>query len=228
MILKILFTVLGFFARLFCKPYRDLWLIMERGNDARDNGYWFFRYLREEHPEINCAYVITDDSIDRERVSSIGRTITYKSPEHYLAYYSAKYLLSTHVQPCAPDLILHYHLAKYGIRPGGKEVFLQHGIIKDEMQWLWRKNLHVDMFVCGAKPEYDYIKKVYGHPEGVVRYTGLCRFDNLIKAGEPDKMILVMPTWRGSGYPSGSDFVNTAYYKSFQGLLNSRVLDGKL
>ena len=23
--------------------YRNLWLVMERGFDARDNGYWFFR-----------------------------------------------------------------------------------------------------------------------------------------------------------------------------------------
>ena len=28
------------------KAYRRLWLVMERGYDARDNGYWLFRYLR--------------------------------------------------------------------------------------------------------------------------------------------------------------------------------------
>ena len=27
------------------RAYRHLWLVMERGFDARDNGYWFFRYL---------------------------------------------------------------------------------------------------------------------------------------------------------------------------------------
>ena len=26
--------------------YRRLWLVMERGFDARDNAYWFFRYRR--------------------------------------------------------------------------------------------------------------------------------------------------------------------------------------
>ena len=30
------------------RQYRHLWLVMERGFDARDNGYWFFRYLREQ------------------------------------------------------------------------------------------------------------------------------------------------------------------------------------
>lgn len=43
---------------------KSIWLISERGTDARDNGYHFFRYLREKHPEIECYYVITKDSPD--------------------------------------------------------------------------------------------------------------------------------------------------------------------
>ena len=38
--------------------YRRLWLVMERGFDARDNAYWFFRYLREKQPQVNACYVI--------------------------------------------------------------------------------------------------------------------------------------------------------------------------
>ena len=32
------------------RDYRRLWLVSERGIDARDNGYWFYRYLREQRP----------------------------------------------------------------------------------------------------------------------------------------------------------------------------------
>lgn len=225
LLLKLFFTPLAFFARRFFGDYKKLWLVCERGNDARDNGYWFFKYLSECHPEVNARFIITDDSVDKQKVSVLGKTVSFKSFSHYLCYYAADYLIGTHVQPCAPDLILHYHLAKYKIKPRGKQVFLQHGVIYNEMKWLWRDSLYIDLFVCGAKPEYDYIKSTYGHPEGVVRYLGLCRFDNLIKSNSRQKMILLMPTWRGSKYPSGKDFLKTPYYLHFQSLINNPVLD---
>ena len=53
-----LLTVLrpvAFVLRKTNKEYKGLWLVMERGFDARDNGYWFFRYLREHQPQINAC-----------------------------------------------------------------------------------------------------------------------------------------------------------------------------
>lgn len=31
--------------------YRHVWLVSERGREARDNGYHYFAYLRREHPK---------------------------------------------------------------------------------------------------------------------------------------------------------------------------------
>ncbi len=116
------------------KEYKNLWLVMERGFDARDNAYWFFRYLREQHPEINARFVIDKTSPDYEKVAKLGETVEYRSARHYLMYLAADRLISTHVQPVAPDLMAYYHLRQIGIHPRGKEIFLQHGIIKDEMK----------------------------------------------------------------------------------------------
>ena len=41
------------------EKYTDLWLIAERGIDARDNGYYLFKYITEHHKEINIEYVIS-------------------------------------------------------------------------------------------------------------------------------------------------------------------------
>ena len=38
------------------EKYKDLWLIAERGIDARDNAYYLFKYITANHPEINIAY----------------------------------------------------------------------------------------------------------------------------------------------------------------------------
>ena len=207
------------------KAYRNLWLVMERGFDARDNAYWFFRYLRERQPRINACYVIDKASPDRDKVARLGKVVGWRSLQHYLMYLSADMLISTHVQPVAPDLMAYYHLRQIGIRPRGKQIFLQHGIIKDEMKWVRYPLLKVDFFTSGGKLEYDYLVSEFGFPEGVIQYTGLCRFDNLIRGNDPSNEILVMPTWRGSDYPQGERFYETAFYREFQSLLeNPRLL----
>ena len=213
------------------KAYRHLWLVMERGFDARDNAYWFFHYLRLQHPEINACFVIDPSSPDYDKVARLGPTAAWRSLRHYLMYLAADMLISTHVQPCAPDLMAYYHLRQVGIRPRGKQIFLQHGIIKDEMQWMRYPTMKVDFFASGAKPEYDYLISEFGYPDGVVRYTGLCRFDRLLRGNAPSREILVMPTWRGSNYPQGEQFYETAFYRHFQSMLENpdlvRLLEEK-
>ena len=203
------------------KDYRNLWLVMERGFDARDNAYWFFRYVREQQPHINVCYVIDKTSPDYQKVSQLGKTVAWRSLRHYLMYLAADLLIGTHVQPAAPDLMAYYHLRQVGIHPRGKQAFLQHGIIQNGMKWMWYPRLKVDFFTSGGKMEYDHLVSEYGFPEGVIQYTGLCRFDNLAKTKKQTHEILVMPTWRGSDYPQGEQFYETTFYQRFQSLLKN-------
>ena len=207
------------------RAYRHLWLVMERGYDARDNAYWFFRYLRENQPQINACYVIDQASPDCGKVARLGETAAWRSLRHYLMYLAADMLIGTHVQPAAPDLMAYYHMREIGIHPRGKQIFLQHGIIINEMKWMSYPTMKVDFFASGGKKEYDYLVSEFGYPEGVVQYTGLCRFDNLIRGNDPSNEILVMPTWRGWLYPQGERFYETAFYRHFQSMLdNPRLL----
>lgn len=82
------FKVISPFVRARNPKYRNLWLISERGNDAGDNGYWFYRYLKENQPKINCAYVITKDSPDYDKVSKLGGVIHYRSFENYIIFFA--------------------------------------------------------------------------------------------------------------------------------------------
>ena len=47
---------------------------------------------------------------------------------------------------------------------------------------LHRKNMYMDLFVCGAKPEYEYIRDTFDIRNTCRSYVGLARFDNLIRA----------------------------------------------
>ena len=43
---------------LFRKKYSKTWLICEEKKEARDNGYWFYKYLAEKQKQQACIYAI--------------------------------------------------------------------------------------------------------------------------------------------------------------------------
>lgn len=210
----------GLFAR-FTPAYKDLWILAERGVDARDNAYHLFRHLTQQHPEINAAYVIDRHSPDYQRVCRLGRTIQHGSFRHYLALVCAKAKISTHVMGYAPNIYLFTQLDRYGLIQG-KKIFLQHGIILNDIPALYYPKVHLDLFVCGAKPEYEDISSRYGYPQGVVQLLGLCRYDRLLKEHTEKRQILLMPTWRAYlNHCSDMEvFRESEYYRALSGLLD--------
>lgn len=204
--------------------YKDLWLIAERGIDARDNAYYFFKYVTQNHPEINIAYVISADSADRNRVENLGRVVAYASFKHFLSLVVSKVKISTHIMGYTPYIDFFVRADKLGL-VRGKKVFLQHGIIKDNLTYLYDNNVNIDLFVCSAKPEYEYVRDNFGYKDGVVRLLGLCRYDDLRKTPERTKKVLIMPTWRYN--LQGADkntFMESDYFKYFDELLKSERL----
>ena len=187
--------VCAFLLKLFNNNYRNAWIISERGNDARDNGYFFYRYLCVNHPGINVWYSISSSSADFPKIQSLGKWVEYASFKHYIVYAASILRISSSMW--GGDLPVHdyfFKLRKY-MSHKRKFVFLKHGIIKDYLPQHCVSSGTPDLYICGAKPEYDYVKANFGHPEGVVKYTGLARFDNLHNI-KTKNQVLIMPTFR--------------------------------
>ena len=207
------------------KEYSNCWIVSERGDDARDNGFFFFKYLCENQPEITCYYVIAKNSADYTKVSSLGNVIEHGSIPHYIAVLRAECLISSHIMGFAPNTEVFTILKKQNMFDfKGKKIFLQHGIIKDDIEGLKYPNVKVDMFVSGAYEEYMVLHNTYQHPEGTIRLTGLARYDGL-NGNKTKKQILIMPTWR-KWLRNKSDemFMESAYYKGFADFLTSDEL----
>ena len=83
-----LYFILFLPAILFYKS-KHYWLVSERGTDARDNGYWMFKFLRKEHPEINTIFLIDPASPDVSKVQLIGPTLEPRSLKHWLIFIAA-------------------------------------------------------------------------------------------------------------------------------------------
>lgn len=208
---------------------RDIWLVSERGVDARDNGYHFFRYLRQEHPEIRSVYIIDRNSADAKKVEALGEVVQYQSIKHYLLFFGAKYRISTHYMGFSPDQTFYGYIQprlKNRI-PGGKTVFLQHGVTKDDMPQLYQQRTKLDMFVCGARPEYDYIAGNWGYKNGEVCYTGFARFDTLHDFTVKPQ-ILIMPTWRNwlvhGADASEETMLQSCFFQAWSSLLKNHKL----
>lgn len=209
---------------------KEIWLVSERGTEARDNGYHFFRYMCKQHPELDCRYIITKDSPDRERVASLGKVVDYKSLQHYLLFCGSKYLISTHILGYSPDRGF-FSYAQKKVKKSivkGKTVFLRHGVSKDDIG-MYRRVSFADLILCGAKPEYDYFANNWSGMKSIVRYTGLARFDALHEF-EVERKVLIMPTWRRwlvfDKNTSDKEMMESSYFRHWSSLLqNGRLAE---
>lgn len=202
---------------------RKIFLVSERGTDARDNGYHFFKYLNEKHPEVESYFVIDKDSPDYKKVSELGKVIQWKSLKHRLLFIGAKYKISTHIMGYSPDIDFYNKLNEF-IPLIGKKIFLQHGIISNDLPQLYQEKTRLDLFICGAQPEYEFIKNTFHYKNEEVRYTGLARYDALNEYSTQNQ-ILVMPTWRmWLNNMTESEIANSSYVKEWEKLLSNQKL----
>lgn len=206
-----------------------MWLICEYGEEARDNGYWFYKYVREAYPERDIVYAIKKSALDYQKIKPLGESVEYGSLKHWIYYLAADVNISSH-KGGKPNAAVCYLLEVYGLLKN-KRVFLQHGITKDMAELFFYENTRMRLFICGAQPEFDFVKKYFHYPEENVVYTGFARFDQLQKI-EGKRQLLVVPTWRRWLYHSDSDpYSNTCregitseYYNKWYEFLSSDKL----
>lgn len=211
----LLFKIIGIFIK---KRY---WVIFERGVDARDNGYFFYKYVKENHPEQKIYYIIDKNSADFYRVEE--NAVAYGSIKSYFIITTAAKIISSHYGTGIP----YMNKTTFDFCRFNKNYyFLQHGIIKDKLTALFGDTISVKLFICGAEPEYNYVKENFGHPEGVVQYTGLARYDSLHDFCTKDQ-ILLMPTWRYT-LQNRTDITDSMYFKQWQELLLNKRLEAFL
>lgn len=203
--------------------HRDLWLISERHDEARDNGYWMFKYIKENGINQDVCYVIDSNAGDRKRIESYGNVVFFGSFKHYVVYLTASKHVSAHVDADSPNSRVSNFLETHGLLKN-KRVFLQHGITKDKISFGYYSVSRAELFVCAAKPEYEFCKKEFGYPEGAVQLLGFARFDGL-GVCETKRQILLMPTWRAwLANADETEFIESVYFKTYQSLLLNKEL----
>ena len=211
------------------KKYKDLWLVGEADNEARDNGYHFFKYMRLHHKEQPCAYFISPKAKDAEKVKPLGPIVAQGSVKHWIMYFTCSKIISSQKGGKPNAALCAFIELKGWFRP--HFVFLQHGITINKVDWALAEKCRFDCFITAAQSEYDYVKSTYGYPNGIVQFTGFSRFDNLHGFETIPNRILIMPTWRKwLSNPSSkdvigeTDFTHSRFAENWLKLLNSPAL----
>ena len=208
--------------------YQKLWLISERGDEARDNAYHLYKYILENRKDINARFVIEKGSPDIKKIEEIGGTaVEPKSFGHFVDFILAEKLISTHLYGAAPYGKASLSLLK--LLPKKHHVFLRHGIYKDK--FILKDDIY-DLIVLLSDNEIELVSESCQKVVDALQVIGLCRYDRLVNQADvsDDKIILIMPTFRmwleDASRTKNRDqiFVKDPYFLCWNDLLNDERL----
>lgn len=214
------FVTLPFFIK------RDIWLICETEFQAQENGYYLFKYIRENHPNKQVYYVISKKSPSLNNINYLGNVLYLNSFKQVFFMFHASKIISTHGLWMNPDEMgIFRKLTKKMLKSKG--VMLNHGIglMKNGKKY-YHKNIFAlnDLFIAISDLHKSIFVNEYGYKNDEVVIAGYPRFDDLIDTSTK-KSIVFMPTWRDGQDNLGEKFKETKFFKESASLLSSPRLD---
>lgn len=214
---------------------KKVWLVSDKADRADDNGEAFFMYLQAlKTSEIKAYFVIGKSSHDYERMKRIGKVVGHMSWKHKFLHLLSNKVISAYSHMEIANPFQNFMEPYRDLMNETDLVFLQHGIIKDDIsRGLNKYHKNYKMFVTSTQREHDSILEYeYGYTPDEVVLTGLPRYDRLYD--DRKKKITIMPTWRRSLFSSmdaATDiwrlrpgFEQSEYMTFYNQLINNRRL----
>lgn len=220
-----------------------VWLIADHLTGAGDNGEALFLHLHEHPIEgVRPVFAVSASSPDFERLQRFGRVVDAGGDEEKRLMFRAEVFASSYVygadvnpfeedRPYLSDCL------------GAHFVFLQHGVIKEDLSRVLNKDArNTELFLTSAPREWESVAHGdYGYAEDEVLLSGLPRHDRLLadaRTRRPSRRLYIMPTWRKNlscemdpktGLrPPFPGFADSDFFAFFQALIASPRLDAML
>lgn len=168
---------------------KNIWLIGEKPMQAISNGWAFFCYMREQHPEQPVYYIIDEQSQDYKKALAFDGDyiVPFKSKKYIELLFAAKVLLFTErpydLYPSRSPMPVNM------IR--SKKILLQKHVlgledVKETLGYT-AKPFPVDLVLASSKTEERFLQQTLHYPENKIRLTGLARFDALLEESIADE-----------------------------------------
>ena len=224
-ILEILVIIISFIPGMILRLIKkDIWIISENGDDAKDNAYTFFKYVIENKRNKDIYYVVKKESIYYEKLKKYRKNILFQnSLKHNIYTIAATKYISSQIGSGLPFPQIVFNLQGTFLYRF-KMIFLQHGITQNKVKCLMSDESKIDLFCCAGNEEYNFVINELGYKEEQVKKTGFCRFDWLKDESQNNNKILMMFTWRQQFENNEEEFLKSNYYKTIQELLKNEKL----
>jgi len=224
-----------YFLNVFKK--KEIWLISDRIEKAGDNGQAFFEYLTSQKPnEHKIYFVIKSGSESEKELKQKGKVVSPSTWRYKLLFLLADKVISSQVDDVVIRPFHGYEQYYQDIIAKHKFIYLQHGVIKDDLsKLLGRYKQNIRLFTVVTRPEYNSILTYpYYYNKTILKITGFPRYDLLYH--DEKKYITIMPTWRAylvggidpntGKRPLKPGFKDSHYYQIYHKLLSSdRLFD---
>ncbi len=174
---------------------RPIWLVGERPDTARDNGYHLFAHLARERPDIRAYYLMDESSPQFDELSRLGPVVKHSSLRHRLLMYHTAALINAYsIKHMVPrQWNPGVYARDFSWRVGSYRIYLKHGVHMNT-KVVKRRVSGNDLFLTATTGETIGARETSGYGPQIVQ-TGLPRYDALVPTPR-SRTILFMPTWR--------------------------------
>lgn len=231
-ILKLAITFLP--AKIYKHYHPDIWVITEYPENARDNGYWLFRYIRKNYPKKEVYYPIKRKSSDYSKIQVLGNDVEFGGWKHYFLFWATNKFVGTTKYHGFPDERVTAALFELDVHQF-KYIFLNHGFARGISNIVNGKNTKYDLVIAMSELEKTIMVKLNNQSSEKVKAIGFCRQDNLNNSMLDSKLIVVMPTWRRwLDFRHENDcekieiitkkYFESSYFQQYNTLINNKTL----
>ena len=220
-ILMVLFILFSVLKRVYVRKNGSCWLIGEnRGECLKENGYWFYKYCRENYPEQDVYFVIKEFSpFYQKELSTDPFVIEFGSIKHAKIFSVSSICFYTHTYK---DIIYRRIFEVFG-KPK-QLVYLHHGVFGfkkfNSFYYLHRNDMKI--FTVGNNFEKEILVNQAHVDKEKIKVTGYARYDALVDRASTDSLqIVYMPTHRNF---IKKDFIKSNFFQRIQSLLKNDCL----
>ena len=206
---------------------KEIYLFEDRVDVGDDNAKHLFKYALDIDDNVKKYFVLSKDSPQYKELSKMGKVLDHGSLRHKLMIFHTDKIITSHPYESVLNPFydfeddtrqLYAGLIKYKI------YFLQHGVTLGNISsWLSKFDKNLSLITTVSQKEHDsFLEEGYNYDEDIVQILGFPRFDNL--KNNPNKEILLIPSWRNYLRGKKEAFLSSEYYNDLNSLLHNEDL----